>query len=258
LSYNNNMHSESDYYVYVLYRQNEITPFYIGKGRGRRWNAHTYERKNTYRRNIIRQMQSYGLQVPKRKIAEGLTNADACAMERELIAFVGRRHEGGPLVNMTGGGEGAYRPSPEHRERLRLSHLGKRNSPETRAKLSAAMSGKCPVGQVKAAAANVGRVVTAEMREKISTALTGRNNGPPSETTREKISFALTGKSRPPQSAESNQKRSDSLRASWADLTPEQRLRRGMFGKKHSPETKEKMRQARLRRIANKSGRDGD
>ncbi len=52
---------------------------------------------------------TYRCQALKRtgpKLKENLTNAEACLLEIAFIAAIGRKANGGPLVNLTDGGEG--------------------------------------------------------------------------------------------------------------------------------------------------------
>ncbi|MBU9147563.1 hypothetical protein KTD26_34560, partial [Burkholderia multivorans] len=64
--------------------------------------------------------------------------------EMAFIAAIGRERNGGPLVNLTDGGEGqvGWIPSELTRARIRAANTGRKVSDETRAKMSAARKGK--------------------------------------------------------------------------------------------------------------------
>jgi hypothetical protein len=132
------------YYVYVYFRIDNVSPCYVGKGKGRRWLDHE-RMPNHYNKHLASLIKKAGGELPKVKIRAGLTNAQACEIEVALIKAIGRRDLGtGPLVNMTNGGDGkvGYVTPPETREKIRQSNTGKTASAQTRARMSAAGNGK--------------------------------------------------------------------------------------------------------------------
>lgn len=99
------------YYVYE-YLRGDGTPYYVGKGQGRRWR------------------DTHSVAVPPkdrvRFVAEGLSESDAFALEKTLILKYGRIDLGtGILRNLTSGGEGAT-PGPETRQKLSDAKKGKK------------------------------------------------------------------------------------------------------------------------------------
>lgn len=148
-----------DFYVYALLRE-DGTPFYVGKGKGRRCRTHQWVQKTerTPKASIIRRLLKTRGAVETVKLAEGLTEAEAFVLERETITNLGR-HPNGPLHNLTEGGEGAtgsrhseavraaqrermrvaFRDNPEVKQRVRRGHKLLWTSPERSAPVIAAI-----------------------------------------------------------------------------------------------------------------------
>lgn len=205
-----------DFYVYALFREDGVTPFYIGLGCRDRWVQHErYAHRNrSYKDRIILKMRRDGiLTVPKIKLAEGLPRAEAAQLEIDLILLVGRLPLG-TLVNKTSGGDGLFNPDEETRQKMRDARKHYVCSPET--------------------------------REKLRVAMIGRKMGPMSDDTKAKIRARVLG-FRHTQEA----KDKISARSSQMKLTPErkEKLRQARLGSKHSPEAIEKIRAASTGRI---------
>lgn len=117
----------ADFYVYVLFRHDTGEPFYVGKGKGDRLTA-TFRPhvRPSHKDRIVALALAAGADVPRVKIAVGLTERAALDLEISIIAAVGRGQRG-PLVNMTDGGEGTSGIilSPAGRARRSVALIGK-------------------------------------------------------------------------------------------------------------------------------------
>jgi hypothetical protein len=179
------------FYVYMLFRPNGL-PCYVGKGKGKRWLKHEWRSHNPHLAAIIKKA---GGSLPKIRIREDLTEAEAHALEIVLIKVIGRETAGGPLVNQTDGGEGitGYKHTAEEieknaaRSRGNQYCLGRVASPETRAKQSAAKLGRRLTEKHREAigSAHRGKSRPADWGQKISAAKMGHAV---SQATRDKIS----------------------------------------------------------------------
>jgi hypothetical protein len=218
----------AQFYAYLWLRR-DGTPYYAGKGTGRR--AFTSKGHG-------------GIHCPKDEsrilIFERATEAEAFATEIELIANWGRKDIGtGCLRNRTNGGEGVsgghWKLSLEAIANISAGlrgntyTLGFSPSAETRAKLSAKTKANWESGtrppiseehKAKNRIANLGKKASAETREKLSAAKKGVKLSPehcvnisaarmgktPSPETRAKMRAAKLGRKRAPFSLETREK----------------------------------------------------
>lgn len=176
------------YYVYAYLRKNG-TPYYIGKGKGRRvWEKHT-------------------VPVPKDKsrvvfLEKNLTNIGACALERRYIRWYGRQNIGtGILRNLTDGGEGTdgYSHSESSKKLIGEALKGKPKNPKSIAKRTESRKSY---------------VTKDETRKKLSEALKGKPKPPFSEEHRRKIREAILR--REPPSEETRAKLREAGKKRWA------------------------------------------
>lgn len=180
------MSQERRFYVYAYFELGSDTPFYIGKGTGKRAYDHLsswyLKGKKTLFHNKIRKMLRDGSHPCVRILHEDLTEDEALKTEMDLIAKYGRRDNGtGCLCNVTDGGEGMS------------GHVA---SAETRAKMSAKRRGRVFSAEHRAKLSEAARVrsVSREHLARMTAALLSK---PVSEETRRKRSEATRGRAKP-------------------------------------------------------------
>lgn len=151
------------FYVYA-YLRIDGSPYYIGKGTGKR--AYQHLKSDTTHPPIDKSRIIF--------LETNLSEVGALALERRYIQWYGRKDTGtGILRNMTDGGEGSS---------------GRIASESQREKQSRSMSGK--------PAWNKGVSPSEETLAKMSKSQIGKKYGPAAQERKDKISSALTGRER--------------------------------------------------------------
>lgn len=189
------------FYVYILYRP-DGRPFYVGKGQGNRINAHESFARNGYkarRYSIIRKIWRDGGEVLKQKVFETDDEDEAYAMERDLIASIGREN----LANENDGGSWnyGYKPTDGVKAKTSRSLTGRKLSARWYANVQAAKIGRPRSEACKAKIREklTGRTLPPEHVEAAAAGHRGKHH---TEESKHRISEAQKGKRRPWQDGE--------------------------------------------------------
>jgi|688.fasta_scaffold255090_2 hypothetical protein len=186
------------FYVYLFLRH-DGTPYYVGKGTGRRqWEG---SRRINMPKDLNRNL----------RILDQMTEEDAFAWEKLLIAVYGRKDLGaGILCNLTDGGDGTS---------------GNVFSEESKAKMSAAKIGKprSEAARQRIREVTTGRLHTPEAKAKISATKTGKKLTP------EHIAKLKAVHSGVKQSQETIEKRAKKMREKWKDPEHRAKVRASMI-----------------------------
>jgi len=145
------------FYTYAYLRE-DGTPYYIGKGSGKRAYQKTKGHIPPDRERIL-------------ILKENLTEEEAFKHEEYLISVIGRKTDGGILNNQTDGGGGGisgYIMPQELREHHSKRQIGKKLTEEHKRKISKALKGrKQPPGfSERMSKLHKGKVISEEQKRK--------------------------------------------------------------------------------------------
>jgi hypothetical protein len=184
------------YYVYAYLRDSDNTPYYVGKGKGRRiFDKHNVSVPKDHSKIVI--------------LNEQCTNEEANELEKSYIKLYGRKDlSTGILHNQTDGGDGGdtsqsqgYKKAreqnlfsnkgmtqtAEHIRKRTQSQAGKPRSAEIRAKISATRKERAIPSP------NKGKTLSQEHRKKLSLAAKGRPGRKHSEEHKAYMSDLMKG-----------------------------------------------------------------
>lgn len=168
-----------DYYTYAYLRK-DLSPYYVGKGKG--------DRIFSTLRRIAKPKDANRIVF----LRQGMSEKESFSHEIEMIKTWGRKDLGtGLLRNMTDGGEGAsgHKLSDEHKAKMSLAHNGKILSEEHKAKIRLSKKYTSNETRAKMRSARLGIKLSEEHKAKIG--LASRNM---SDETRVKIGLAHKGR----------------------------------------------------------------
>jgi hypothetical protein len=155
------------FYAYI-HAKPDGTPFYIGKGNGRRLNM--FHKRNQHHKNVV---AKYG----KRNILIGKMDCsdESTAFDLEIGLIKCAKRMGLELANLTDGGHGVSGRvvTPEQRAKISATLMGRPGRPwteEAKAKVGAAKRGKKRTPEQRAKMGRKNKFVSEETRAKLSAA----------------------------------------------------------------------------------------
>ena len=178
-----------DFYVYAWLRPCG-QPFYIGKGCRNR--DRSLKSNNPLFMRTLAKIRASGHDPDVVRLHDGLEENEAHRLECLEIAKYGRRNNGtGVLTNLTDGGEGmsGWVPTAETRAKQSAAHTGKVLAPEHRLKILAAITNPSAERRAKMSASQIGRKHTEDTLRLMSV-----NNAMNKPENRAKVSSALRGR----------------------------------------------------------------
>lgn len=173
------------FYVYLHRKKSNNDVFYVGKGFDKRaW-------KKTSRSEYWKRIENKHGRIVE-IVKDGLQENEAFELEKEVIAFYGRKN----LCNLNDGGYGGTNPSQETRLKMSVAKKGKKSSPETIEKKRIASTGRKHSEETKAKISlylkeKSGKKHTKETKEKLRQINLGKILSP---ETCKKISESKKGK----------------------------------------------------------------
>lgn len=250
-------------YIYGLLDPRNYELRYIGKTNSieARLRQHLYDARNgakNHKCDWIRLLLSKDLK-PIICILEEVTKENWQEVEKRFIADA--KENGLRLTNFLEGGQGfttdnhplkGKRLSEEHKRKISKGGKGLKRSSETRQRISKSKIGnKNGVGHVVSEKhkeilrrVNTGKLPSEETRQKLREANLGRKN---SKKTRQKISEANMGHAT---SGETRRKIAASVKESWKKRVDISGENNPFYGKTHSPETIQKIKETKARNKA--------
>lgn len=185
-----------------------------------------------------------------REIDSAVSREDLDAKEVHWIAFHDTRVPKGYNLSSGGGGNSGVPHTHESRAKISAANTGKVRSPEAKARMSRSARNRDPEAAVKMSASHKGLKATPETRAKMSRA--AKNRPPATPETRAKLAAAATGKAYTKGYHHTPETKAKIAAAhKGKSLSPETRtaLATALKGRKLSPETRTKMAAAqRVRR----------
>lgn len=206
----------------------------------RRWGYHKNDRKSNGL--LQRSIKKHGFSAHVFEVLVSLpaTTTQDILNGLERVFIQGYKDQGASLLNLTEGGYNAS-PSSEHRERIRRALMGIKRSDETRRRISESKKGTVHTEEHK-------RLVSQRMKGRPATWLRGKKLLPEHV---EKIRIASTGRKHTEEFKHQISARNKEIQ--HIIHSPEARAKRAakLAGRKLSPERRENMRLAQLRRWEN-------